>query len=371
MKKNFFKSFIFFSIIILFFNYVFSEVFDEPKKKIKLNYQKYKVSIIYPVYNSQKYIRRSLMSILNQSLKDIKIICINDGSTDNTGKILEYYAKIDSRIILINKKKTSMRAGSARTEGLNFIEGDYVGWVDADDFISPLTFEYTYKYAKKDDVDLLEFDYSRFGGGGIKKRKRKKRKKKKIHKRCNFQNLNLSDSEVDNIRNVWSKLSNYNWSKLYKTTILINSKISFTNDIVGQDVQFNYKLFPFLNKVKILKGKYYCYLRPRKKPTYRNKFLKESEFYLPIIDVWKKNGFNKKKIWFMEILIDVYNRFLWNNRFKKNHINIFINILSQQKDIFNKQVVMKLNQYYIDELKRILIKYDHFYKKNYYNLIFN
>ena len=64
-----------------------------------------------------------------------------------------------------------MRSGEARTEGLNHIEGEYIGWVDADDFISPLTFEYSYKCAKKDNVDLLEFQHSRFGG-----------RKKKINK---------------------------------------------------------------------------------------------------------------------------------------------------------------------------------------------
>lgn len=120
----------------------------------KLNYYHIKISIIYPVFNAEKYINRSLTSIINQSFKNIKIICIDDGSTDNTGKILDFYAKFDSRIIVIHKKKNSLRCGSAKNEGLNHIEGEYVSFVDADDFISPLTFEYTYKYAKKDDIDF-------------------------------------------------------------------------------------------------------------------------------------------------------------------------------------------------------------------------
>ena len=69
-----------------------------------MKFKKYKISIIIPVFNSQKYIRRSLTSIINQTLKDIKIICIDDGSTDNSGKILDYYAKLDSRILVIHKK---------------------------------------------------------------------------------------------------------------------------------------------------------------------------------------------------------------------------------------------------------------------------
>lgn len=341
-------------LIILFF---YQKLFYYKKTKIQLSYQHYNISIIYPVFNSERYINRSLTSILNQSFKNIKIICIDDGSTDNTGKILEYYAKIDSRIVVIYKKKTSLRPGSARTEGLNHIEGEYVGWVDADDFISPLTFEYTYKYAKKDDIDLLEFKYSTF--------------KNKKNSKCNFDNLNLADAKVENIKEVWSNLNNNNWSKLYKTSILIKSKITFTNNIIGEDVEFNYKLLPFLNKIKRLQGKYYCYLSPGKKSIYKNPYFKENKFYSHIIEFWRKNGFDKNKIWFLEILINVYSRFLWKNKYKIEHINIFINILSKEKDIFNKKIVNKIKLKYINELKTILKKYDKINKKNYYEKLFN
>ena len=273
-------SFIFFLIFMIFFQ----KFYYYRNHNNKLNYQKYKISIIYPVFNSEKYINKSLTSIINQSFKSIKIICIDDGSTDNTGKILDYYAKLDSRIIVIHKKKTSLRCGSAKNEGLNHIVGDYVGFVDADDFISPLTYEYSYKYAKKDDVDLLEFKYSIF--------------ENKKDSECNFNNLNLSDSNVQNIKEVWSKLENVNWNKLYKTNILIKSNISFINDIIGQDVEFNYKLLPFLNKVKRLQGKYYCYLLQNEKSVYKNRYFKENEFYSHIIEFWRKNGFDKIKFGF-------------------------------------------------------------------------
>ena len=346
-------SFIFF----LIFLFLFQKHYNHKNHMYRLNYYHIKISIIYPVFNAEKYINRSLTSIINQSFKNIKIICIDDGSTDNTGKILDYYAKFDSRIIVIHKKKNSLRCGSAKNEGLNHIEGEYVSFVDADDFISPLTFEYTYKYAKKDDIDLLEFKYSIF--------------ENKKNSKCNFNDLNLSDAHVENVKEVWSKLYNTNWNKLYKTTILIKSKISFTNDIIGQDVEFNYKLLPFLKKIKRLQGKYYCYLLQRKKSVYKNRYFKENEFYSHIIKFWRKNGFDKNKIWFLEILINIYHRFLWANRYKKEHINIFINILSKEEDIFNKQIIKKINFYYINELKIILKKYDKINKKNYYKKFFN
>ena len=346
-------SFIFF----LIFLFLFQKLYYYKNHMYKLNYYHIKISIIYPVFNAEKYINRSLTSIINQSFKNIKIICVDDGSTDNTGKILDYYAKFDSRIIVIHKKKNSLRCGSAKNEGLNHIEGEYVSFVDADDFISPLTFEYTYKYAKKDDIDLLEFKYSIF--------------ENKKNSKCNFNDLNLSDAPIENVKEVWSKLYNTNWNKLYKTTILIKSKISFTNDIIGQDVEFNYKLLPFLKKIKRLQGKYYCYLLQRKKSVYKNRYFKENEFYSHIIEFWRKNKFDKNKIWFLEILISVYDRFLWKYKYESEHINIFINILSKEKDIFNKIIVNKIKLYYINELKTLLKKYDDINKKNYYKKIFN
>ena len=73
----------------------------------------------------------------------------------------------------------------------------------------------------------------------------------------------------------------------------------------------------------------------------------------------------------MEILINIYHRFLWTNRYKKEHINIFINILSKEEDIFNKKIVNKINLYYINELKTLLKKYDKINKKNYYKKFSN
>ena len=344
-------------IFFLIFLFVFQKFYIYKNQKFILKFRRCKISVIYPVFNSERYINRSLTSIMNQSFKNIKIICIDDGSTDNSGKILDYYAKLDSRIIVIHKKKISLRCGEAKNEGLNHIEGEYVGFVDSDDFISPLTFEYAYKYAKKDDIDLLEFKYSIF-----------ENKRGSI---CNFNNLNLSDSKIENIKDVWSKLENVNWNKLYKINILIKSKIIFINDIIGQDVEFNYKLFPFLKKIKRLQGKYYCYFLQKKKSIYKNRYYKENEFYYHIIKFWRKNGFDKNKIWFMEILINVYHRFLWNNKYAKKHINIFINILSKEEDIFNKKIVNKINSYYINELKTIIKKYDKLNKKNYYKKLFN
>ena len=108
------------------------------------------LSIIIPVYNSEKYLEECLNSVLNQTLKDIEIICVNDGSTDNSLKILENIAAQDLRVRIINQENKGQ--GNARNAGLEAANGDYVGFVDSDDFISPDFYEKLYLY--NDDIIL-------------------------------------------------------------------------------------------------------------------------------------------------------------------------------------------------------------------------
>jgi len=98
-----------------------------------------KISVIIPIYNMEKYLARCLDSVINQTLKDIEIICINDGSTDNSLEILTKYSKKDSRITVINKKNGGV--ASARNAGLKAVKADYIGFVDPDDWIEPETYE--------------------------------------------------------------------------------------------------------------------------------------------------------------------------------------------------------------------------------------
>ena len=92
-----------------------------------------KVSVIIPVYNVEKYLGECLESIIDQSLEDIEIVCVNDGSTDNSLSILESYAELDNRIKIISQENHGLAA--ARNTGLKNINGDYVYFIDSDDFL--------------------------------------------------------------------------------------------------------------------------------------------------------------------------------------------------------------------------------------------
>ena len=98
-----------------------------------------KISIIVPVYNVEKYLPECLESLIHQTLKDIEIICINDGSTDNSLSILKDYAKKDSRIRIINKENWGISA--ARNSGINTAMGDFLSFIDSDDWIDLDFFE--------------------------------------------------------------------------------------------------------------------------------------------------------------------------------------------------------------------------------------
>ena len=95
---------------------------------------KKKISVIIPVYNVEKYIRECLDSVLEQSLKDIEIICVNDGSTDSSRNILLEYRKKDSRVIVLDKQNGGL--SSARNSGIDIAQGKYVLFLDSDDLLS-------------------------------------------------------------------------------------------------------------------------------------------------------------------------------------------------------------------------------------------
>ncbi len=102
-----------------------------------------KVSVIVPVYNGEKYLKECLDSILSQTLSDIEIICVNDGSTDGSYDILENYKLKDSRIKIINKPNTGY--GNSMNVGIQESQGEFIGIVESDDYVEPNMYELLYQ----------------------------------------------------------------------------------------------------------------------------------------------------------------------------------------------------------------------------------
>ena len=122
-----------------------------------------KVSVIIPVYNVEPYLHECLDSVVNQTLRDIEIICVNDGSTDNSGAILAEYAARDERIIVITQENRGLSA--ARNVGMDAAKGKYIYFIDSDDYIDLDALEVLYNRAEELKLDMLFFDFVYFYDG--------------------------------------------------------------------------------------------------------------------------------------------------------------------------------------------------------------
>lgn len=117
------------------------------------------ISVIIPVYNCGQFLRRCLDSLVNQSFKDWEAICINDGSKDNSGEILDEYAAKDNRFKVVHKVNEGVSA--ARNTALSLVESDYIMFMDSDDFLHPQAMEICAHFAERDNSDLVAYTYNR------------------------------------------------------------------------------------------------------------------------------------------------------------------------------------------------------------------
>lgn len=205
-----------------------------------------KVSIIVPVYNVEKYLRKCLDSLINQTLKDIEIICINDGSTDKSLEILEEYKNRDSRIILLNQENSGQSI--ARNNGIKKATGEYIGFVDPDDWVDLDYYEKLYNAASTNDTDIAV-------GGIIRVTGIKKKKFLNFEKETITDNTNLKFELCD----VPEK--SYVWNKIYKTEKLKEIGLEFEKGIFYEDCIFTPQALFYLGQIVTVPNIYYYYLR--------------------------------------------------------------------------------------------------------------
>ena len=203
-----------------------------------------KISIIIPVYNSEKFLNKCLESIVNQTLKDIEIICINDGSTDNSLSILNSFAQKDSRVIVINQDNQGQSC--ARNAGLAIAKGEYIGFVDSDDWIDLDFYEKLYKAAKKYDADIA--------AAGM---KRLRPYKWKYHLKIKNEEYTENTDRKFLLCDVPDKC--YIWNKIYKSSELKNYNIIFEPNVFYEDRFFTAEVFIKLKGLVTVPDTYYNY----------------------------------------------------------------------------------------------------------------
>ena len=209
-----------------------------------------KVSVILPVYNVGKYLRQSLDSLINQTLKDIEIICVNDGSTDDSYDILEEYKQKDSRIKVIHKENKG--TGAARNDGLRLAMGECIGFVDPDDWVKPNMFEKLYSLIKEKNLDIAMCMPDGFD------EKNQENKPFPYFIDSNFENI-----PVNKIFN-WRNLSPFKypmcvWNKLYTRKLLEQNNIEFAEGLDFEDHKVIFGALLTAEKILFIKDKLYVY----------------------------------------------------------------------------------------------------------------
>ena len=206
-----------------------------------------KISIIIPVYKVEAYLPKCIESVLAQTFTDFEVICVNDGSPDNCSKILEKYAQKDKRIRIVDQENQGL--SMARNNGLKHANGDYILFLDSDDFIHPQLLEICYTLAEKEKVQMISF---------------------------NFQRVQIEDSisfssyQMDNLKYVLTdtplyyqtkrnkhKISFSAWSKLYKKDLI--KDLSFIPGITMEDYPHTYAVLARKPKTVILDIPLYYY----------------------------------------------------------------------------------------------------------------
>lgn len=205
-----------------------------------------KVSVIIPVYNAEKYIEKCLDTVCSQTLKDLEIIVINDGSVDNSLKIINEYKNKDERIVVINSKNQG--PSGARNQGLDIAKGDYIGFVDADDWCELTMFEKLYNKATKNNLDIVMCYATTFNA------------QTEVY---NYEDTyfsmkdfpeNLKDKTFTykDIAEVFFRIPVIAWNKLYKRELIIDNNIKFPDYLYFEDNVFSLHTLIKAKRIELL-----------------------------------------------------------------------------------------------------------------------
>lgn len=211
-----------------------------------------KISVIIPVYNTESYLEKCINSILDQTFKNIELIIINDNSTDNSCKIIETFLNKNNNIKYINNKKNK-GVSNCRNQAIKICTGEYILFVDSDDYLEKNMLEIMYNEAFKNNLDIVMCGYFLdYKDGSI---------QNKI--------INLDDNFIYNGYEILSEIlhhkngvTGHSCNKLFKSSIIKNNNIEYPINIrIYEDIVFLCRLFPYCKRIKIIKKVLYHYVQ--------------------------------------------------------------------------------------------------------------
>lgn len=241
------------------------------------------VSIVVPVYNSEQYIEENIRSILNQSIKNIEIIVINDGSTDESRQVLERLVKFDSRIKLINQRNTGV--SEARNRGIKLATGEYIGFVDSDDHIDKDMYKKMYEKAIESDSDIVVCNVNDVINN-----------KKTISLQLKEGLIDVNNLTIDRfLKEEYPKLGTAVWHKIFRRELIKDNKIEFINykEVSSEDTIFNYMSMIKSNRIYCIEEPLYDYII-RSESLTKRKDAKENMTYRALNTVNIMSRYNKE-----------------------------------------------------------------------------
>ena len=233
-----------------------------------------KVSVIVPIYNVEKYLEKCINSLLSLTLEDIQIILVNDGSKDNSGNIAKECEKNNkNRIIYVEKENGGL--SDARNYGLKYATGDFIAFLDSDDYIEKNAYEEMYNKAIEENADYVECDFIWEFPNKI-----------RVDKQYPYKNKKEMISFVRVVA----------WNKLIKRQLITDNNLEFPKGLRYEDVEFTYKLIPFINKFAYVDKPFIHYVqREGSIANVQNERTAEIFTVLDnVIEFYKKNNFYEK-----------------------------------------------------------------------------
>lgn len=292
------------------------------------------VSVIIPAYNIEKYIGRCLDSVLAQTYENLEIIVVDDGSSDDTGKILDDYEEKDSRIKVIHKENGGV--SSARNKGLDMAAGDYIGFVDGDDLIAPEMYETLVNLLEEEDADIAHCGYQMVFPD-------------RVDYYYNTGKRKVQTTE-EGLKDLLSgeMIEPALYNKLYKRKLFDNNRLDESLKI-NEDLDINYRLFKKSQKAVYQDETLYSYMIRKNSATGSNTIIRKNEDSFKVIQRIQTDCKEQKEIYmiayrrYIYLLMAICRMSIKQKEYQK-----------LKRDILKKELKTKDFKYYISLKLRIM-----------------
>lgn len=294
-----------------------------------------KISVVVPVYNVNGYLEKCLDSIIGQTYTDLEIICVDDGSTDGSGEILDRYAKKDARIVVIHQPNSGV--STARNVALDHCTGDFVGFVDGDDWLEPNMYELLMGRITADDIDISACGYFEDEGNVA---------------RPVVNTLPVPEEPMDTreflpyiyIRDQYRGVASYLWSRVFRREVIVKARLCFVKELrPSQDIVFVAQYFIEARKSVYTKRPMYHYVQRPNSVMHdgrqRLRKMGTCRAYQMIIQLYESNGIRSEMIDYVK-------------RFYVYHASLLLKMAFQYGEDENIEVLKKEIQENFEAYKR-------------------